>query len=77
MVTSARSAVLELAPHLTAERAHACRAAEQRLRRGRTEADDELGLDRRELERKPVAARLDLRPVRLVVDSPLPARLAT
>ncbi len=52
---------------------HSRRAAEQRLRRGRAETDDQLGLYGSELEREPVAARLHLGPVRLVVDALLSA----
>ena len=73
MVTSTAT-VLRALLHPASEHADASRATEERLRRGRTQTDDELGLDRRELELEPVPARLDLRPVGLVVDPPLPRR---
>ena len=50
--------------------------SEQRLRGGRAEADHELGSHGCELEPEPVAAGLDLRPARLVVDAPLSAGTA-
>src|SRR5437667_2650862 len=46
---------------------------EQRLRRGRAEADDDLGLDRRDLRLEPGVAGLDLPRPRLAVQPPLAA----
>ena len=57
-----------------AESTDPCRLPEQRLSGRRAEADDELGPDGCELELEPVAAGRDLRPVRLLVDAPLPGR---
>src|SRR3954454_7870567 len=48
---------------------------EQRLRRGRTEADDRARLDQRDLTVEPWPARGDLAGVRFLVDAPLAARL--
>ena len=53
---------------------HAEIAAEERLRRGRAEGDEYLGLDRRELGLEPGTAGGDLAPVRLRVDPALAAR---
>src|SRR5919109_70307 len=50
-------------------------AAEQRLRGGRAEGDENARLHDRELGVQPRATRGDLGPVRLLVDAPLPARL--
>ena len=49
--------------------------AEQRLRRGRAEADDHARLDQRDLGVEPRPAGGDLAGVRLLVDAPLAARL--
>ena len=52
-------------------------AAEQRLRGGRAEADDDVRLDDAELGVQPRPARGDLVAVRLVVEAPLAARAST
>jgi len=49
--------------------------AEERLRGGRAEAHEHLGLQQREFGLEPRPAGGDLRSVRLLVDAPLPARL--
>jgi hypothetical protein len=48
--------------------------AEERLRCDRAQADQHARLDDREFGVEPRPARSDLRPVRLLVDPPLPAR---
>src|SRR5437870_3311903 len=66
-----RELVLEdLAAHLH----HPERPAEQRLRRGGAEADEHLRFHHCELRLEPGAAGGDLARVRLLVQSPLPAR---
>lgn len=57
-----------------AEGTDPCRLPEQCLCGRRAEAHDELWPDGCELELEPMAAGRDLRPVRLVVDAPLPDR---
>jgi hypothetical protein len=62
------------AQHLTAMPGHAEVLAEQRLRRGRAEADDQTRAHRLDLGVQPGAARGDLQPLGLGVDPALAAR---
>src|SRR4051812_29150411 len=50
------------------------RRTEERLRRGRTERDDQIGLHELQLEPEPVLARGHLGAIRFLVDAPLSLR---